>query len=139
MPTPGWANYNPATRILTITCQLCNNRILWNPVDPATVILSITASVGDGGSAIKYHSIICPFLHNNSPCQTVYEIKYNHSTDNVLDVNITPQGWYERMLMDMAKRWQENTIPTLDKRAEYMITTIVGLIAVNFGIIYVFN
>lgn len=139
MPLPAWANYNSATGILDITCQVCANHIFWKTIDPVSVTPSLFNERAAIPANIDSHSVICPFMKDSAPCQTGYEIIYNNTTHNVDGVSLSPNTWYDRMLMDMAKRWQENTIAVLDKRAEYLITTIVGLIAVNFGIIYVFN
>jgi hypothetical protein len=76
---------------------------------------------------------------DNTACNASYDIEYDIQSNQVTDVKLSPMAWRDGMLIEMGRKWMENTISVLDKRAEYMVTTIVGLIAVNFGIIIAFD
>lgn len=133
---PAWAQYTHSTNSLRITCQVCNNIIPWKPSPPIVSVPSMAIRVRN----IRTLSLTCPFLKNdNTPCRASYDIKYDTQSNQVISVNLSPMAWRDGILIEMGRKWMENTISVLDKRAEYMVTTIVGLIAVNFGIIVAFD
>jgi hypothetical protein len=132
-----WANYDKVNHILTITCQICGNNFDWDPTSPVTVTPSYTSA-----SALPdtTHLVTCPYMRaKDVPCLTDYSIIYNHSSKKVVMVSLAPKKLSDHVMMDMAKKWTENTLGVFDKRAEYLITTIAGLMAINFGIIIAFD
>jgi hypothetical protein len=137
MANKNWIHFDNATKTVLINCQICGNDIYWVPTPPIVVTPGIMAS---GTSTNTRHLVTCPFLRaKNVPCFTDYAIIYNHTTDQLVDVQLSPKNVSNSILVDMAKKWYENTLGVFDKRAEYLITTIAGLMAINFGIIFAFN
>lgn len=91
-------------------------------------------------TGIKSHYARCENeKEDGSPCKTVYTIDYNHDNDSILHAYKSGNSDYDTFWIDMGRDLIKGNLENLDKRAEYMITTITALIVIDFGILVGFQ
>jgi hypothetical protein len=61
------------------------------------------------------------------------------SEDGIRSIRMSPTPESDRFWTEMALKRVDQTLDSLDKRAEFMLTTIAALIAINFGILHAFD
>ena len=78
-------------------------------------------------------------------CGAVWQIETNPEKikndckNAVKGIRMSPTPESDLFWTEMAWKRVDQTLDSLDKRAEYMLTTIGGLIAVNFGLLIAFD
>ena len=77
--------------------------------------------------------------NENKPCETVYIIEYNHDDRKIKTFYKSPNPNHDLFWLEIGRDLVKGSIETLDKRAEYMITTITALIVIDFGILVAFQ
>jgi len=78
----------------------------------------------------------------NDDCKTVWRIQYDRTTpgqNQISHIRNSGTPEMDRLWVEFGMKKITDSLDSLDKRAEYMITTIGGLVAVTFGVIFAFN
>lgn len=140
-----------------ITCSICHNKIGWRHPEPVSVVrlapfdmrlkYAQREAAAAAAIAIEELSITCP---NKRPsgselidCGTQWSITYDPAmkgTQNeIVDIKISPTTDIDRFWTDYGKKTIGDNLDLLDKRSEYMITTIAALIATNFAVLVAFD
>ena len=76
---------------------------------------------------------------DKTPCKTVYQIIYNHDTKSIKEFYKSGNADQDTFWIDIGRELIKGNLDSLDKRAEYMITTITALIVIDFGILVGFQ
>jgi hypothetical protein len=71
--------------------------------------------------------------------ETNPETKTQYAQDVIKNIRMSPYPETDRFWMQMAWKRVEQTLDSLDKRAEFMLTTIAALIAVDYGLLLAFD
>lgn len=135
-----------------ITCSICKNKIGWRYPKPVVVARLLPNKLN-----LQYHkpaapaeevlSLTCPYKRSSGSeqldCGTQWSITYDPSNkgriNEISDIKISPTSDSDRFWTDYAKKMVGDNLDLLDKRSEYMITTIAALIATNFAVLFAFD
>jgi hypothetical protein len=121
-----------------IECTTCDNYYTWKPAPPVPVI-GVRATQPQTWSATT-----CPnkLPSSNDDCRTVWRIQYdrvNPGQNQISHIRKSGTPEMDRLWFEYGMKKITDSLDSLDKRAEYMITTIAGLVAVTFGVILAFD
>lgn len=137
-----------------ITCSICDNEFPFELQDSVDIYKMLSAdkqveqaqrrikSSTDIKSltGIKSHYARCENeKQDGSPCKTVYTIDYDHDNDEITRYYKSGNSDYDTFWIDIGRDLIKGNLENLDKRAEYMITTITALIVIDFGILVGFQ
>jgi hypothetical protein len=136
---------NSSAPIFVLTCSVCNQDFRFQVQNPAPIHRLVPQEragqrrIAEQG--IEYYTETC---HNwrakiEQRCETAYTIKYNHNTDKVEEFYQSPTPELDNLWVGIGRDLIKNSLDLLDKRAEYMITTITALIVIDFGLLLGFQ
>jgi hypothetical protein len=122
-----------------IPCSVCSNRFIFKFEDPVIISRLRSSSRKAGNNSSSYFAICNNLKRDNTLCNTVYTIQYDLINNKVTGFSKSANPESDTLWIDMGRGLIKETLETLDKRAEYMITTITALIAISFGILVGFQ
>jgi hypothetical protein len=122
-----------------IPCSVCGNRFIFKFEDPVIISRLRDRSQKVGNNSSSYFAICNNLKSDNSLCNTVYTIQYDLINYKVTGFAKSANPESDTLWIEMGRNLIKGTLETLDKRAEYMITTITALIAISFGILVGFQ
>jgi hypothetical protein len=122
-----------------IPCSVCGSRFIFKFEDPI-IISRLRGGPHNANSNRSSYFAICNNLkRDNTLCNTVYTIQYDLVTNKVTGFTKSANPESDTFWIDIGRDLVKGTLETLDKRADYMITTITALIAISFGILVGFQ
>jgi hypothetical protein len=92
-------------------------------------------------TGIKQYDHICSYYipEKQADCNSIYSVKYDHSLDEIKSVEPVGAPDYHLFWINIGKEMLKGNLEFIDKRAEYMLTTIAALIAIDFGVLLAFD
>jgi hypothetical protein len=139
--------YESDTHIWLIKCTVCKNKFSWQVPNPVVVVGIAAPPSAPVIPQTQIFSTICPNKKSVSnqleDCKTHWRIAVDpaHELDSngITGIQISPEPDTDVFWTEFARKKVSDSLDLLDKRSEYMITTIAALVAVNFGVLLAFD
>lgn len=139
--------YESDTHLWLIKCTICNNKFSWQVPKPVVVVSIAAPPAAPVVPQTQIFSTICPNKKSVSngleDCKTHWRIAVDplHELDSngIIGIQISPEPGTDSFWTEFARKKVSDSLDLLDRRSEYMITTIAALVAVNFGVLLAFD
>jgi hypothetical protein len=139
--------YESDTHLWLIKCTVCNNKFSWQVPKPVVVVSIAAPPAAPIMPQTQIFSAICPnkksVANQLEDCKTHWRIVVDpaHELDSngITGIQISPEPDTDVFWTEFARKKVSDSLDLLDKRSEYMITTIAALVAVNFGVLLAFD